>query len=253
MVQFKTNPAIGILGYGTIGQAVRKLYRESCFGEPAVKNRKTKRNDFDYNVEMDVLNVCLLYNERFIDYVIREIEATRARLTIIHSAVAPLTTKAIRQSVRRPVVHSPFRGSHRYPRKSLLSFVKYIGAENLTDAKMAKDHMKFLGYKRRPIVYMPAVTTELNKLISTSYFGVCIAFTNYVSKLCDIYRIPFSSFENFNKTYNWGFGRLGLRKFSRPTLVPSNGEIGGNNVVPNAKILRRSLKSKLLDSILETK
>lgn len=251
MSKTKKNKNIGVFGYGAVGKALCELYKESCFGEPVTKD--LDHNDFDYSVEMDVLNICIAYNDDFIDVVSEEIEKTNARLTIIYSSVAPFTTKSIKKNVKRSVVHSPVRGPHSKLIKGLEVFTKYIGAEDAFDAKKTKEHFKFLPYKRRVGVYTPAVTTEINKLISTTYFGVCISFADYVKKLCEIYNIPYKSFEDFNESYNRGYRRLKMRKVNRPTLFPPKGKIGGNCVVPNAKLLQKSLDSELIQSILKIK
>jgi len=247
----KKNKSIGVLGYGSIGKALCEIYKESCFGHPVTKD--LDHNDFDYSVKMDVLNVCISYNDNFINTVVEEIKKTEAGLVVIYSSVEPFTTKKIKQEVNRPVVHSPVRGPHSKLIRSLEIFTKYIGAEDLYDAKKAKEHFRFLPYKRRFGVYTPAVVTELNKLVSTTYFGVCLAFTDYVDKLCEIYNVPFNTFEDFNESYNRGYRRLKMRKVNRPTLRPPKGKIGGNCVGPNAKLLQKSLDSELIKSILEIK
>lgn len=249
MEKKKANTAIGILGYGAVGKALLGLYKTSCFGYPVVKD--LNQNNFDYDVEMDVLNICIPYDENFVKTVVDEIKQTKAKLTIIYSTVAPLTTKEIKKKSKSVVVHSPVRGPHDILYKSLQIFTRYIGGESLADVKKAKDHFGFLDYKRRPVGYTPAVVTELNKLISTTYFGVCIAYTDYVDKLCEIYKVPFKTFEHFNESYNRGFRRIKQRKVNRPTLYPPKGKIGGVCVIHNTKILKEILDHKLIQSILD--
>ena len=251
MAKNKANSSIGLLGYGVVGQALIGLYKNSCFGYPVVKD--LNQNNFDYDIEMDVLNVCIPYSEDFIKIVVKEIKKTKAKLTIIYSTVAPLTTKEIRKKTKIPVVHSPVRGPHGNLHQCLQIFTRYIGGESLADIKKTKEHFAFLDYKRRPVGYVPAVTTELNKLISTTYFGVCISFADYVDQLCEVYKVPYKTFEDFNESYNRGYRRLKQRKVNRPTLYPPKGAITGTCVVPNAKILKEILDHKLIESILDVK
>lgn len=157
MEKKKANPAVGILGYGIVGKALLGLYKTSCFGYPVVKD--LNQNNFDYNTEMDVLNICIPYDEDFIQTVVDEIKQTKAKLTIIYSTVAPFTTKKIKKKSKSSVVHSPVRGPHDVLYKSLQIFTRYIGGENLVDIKKTKDHFRFLDYKRRPIGYTPTVIT----------------------------------------------------------------------------------------------
>jgi hypothetical protein len=49
---------------------------------------------------------------------------------------------------------------------------------------------------------------------------------------------------------NRDFSKIGIKNVIRPVLYPPTGRIGGHCVVPNAKILRKYLKSKAIDLIL---
>jgi len=240
---------IGILGgKGLVGSALSKIYEESIFGKPLIKDKDV--DEFDRN--LDILNVCIPYSDEFINVVVTEIFDCKPDLTIIHSTVAPYTTLKIKEKTKTFVVHSPVRGTHDNLYKSLKIFRKYIGTDEREAGVVTKKHFKQLKFKMAKI-YNPSIVTELNKLISTTYFGVCIAFTDYVDKLCEQYKIPFSTFEHFNESYNRGYRRLRMRKVNRPTLYPPKGPIGSTCVIPNAKILQKYLDHKLIQSILEVK
>ena len=211
------------------------------------------QSNFDYDVEMDVLNICTPYDENFVDTVVDEIRATKAKLTIIYSTVAPFTTKKIRGRVRRAVVHSPVFGTSDRLYKGLRVFNRYIGGQNMADIKAAKDHIAFLGYKRRPIHYIPAVTTEINELITIAYTGVCMSMTDYVSKLLEVYKIPFPIFEKFNEAYNRGMRRIKLRRFNTPTFMQSGDLIDDNYIMSGTKIIKESLNDELIESVLRLK
>ena len=90
---------IGILGYGEIGKSIAKFYKN-----PLVKD--LKRDDGLSGI--DVLHVCIPWNEDFIATVTKEIAEINPKLTIIHSTVAPGTT----QKIGGMIVHSPIRGVH---------------------------------------------------------------------------------------------------------------------------------------------
>ena len=230
---------IGILGYGEIGKSLASFYRSP----------KVKDLDRDDRLEgVDVLNICIPWNEDFVEIVKKEIEKIKPKLTIIHSTVAPGTTKEIGGIV----VHSPVRGMHPDLAPGIKTFVKYIGTDNEEAGEMAKKHLESLGIKTR--VFNPSVTTELGKLFSTSYYGLCIAWHGEMKKICDKFGVDFSEAAvDFNKTYNEGYKKLGLDDVIRPTLYPPGDKIGGHCITPNAKILDKFFDSEAINLILKYK
>ena len=127
---------IGILGYGQVGQAIAKFYKK-----PKIKD--LNRNDGLKGVE--ILHVCLPWSENFVEIVKKEIKKIKPKLTIVHSTVAPKTTKKIGGMV----VHSPIRGVHPHLYKGIKTFVKYIGADNKKSGNLAKKHLESLGIKNK--------------------------------------------------------------------------------------------------------
>ena len=230
---------VGILGYGEVGQAIAKFY----------KNPKIKDLGKDDGLEgVEILNVCFPWSDNFVGIVKKEIKKIKPTLTIIHSTVAPGTTKKIGGMV----VHSPIRGIHPHLYKGIKIFVKYIGADNKKAASSAEKHLKGLGIKTR--VFMPSITTEIGKLLDTSYYGLVIAWHAEMKKLCDKYRIDFEkAVTDFNQTYNEGYKKLGKKNVIRPVLYPPGGGIGGHCIVPNTEILEKYFKSQALELIIKHK
>jgi len=240
-------PKIGILGYGEVGQAVAKFYKN-----PLIKD--LKRDDGLKGVE--VLNVCIPWSENFINIVKREIRQIKPKITIIHSTVAPGTTKELVLSLPKEiggmVVHSPVRGMHPDLSGGIKTFVKYIGADNRRAGELARKHLEGLGIKTR--VFMPSVTTELGKIFSTSYYGLCIAWHGEMAKICKKFGVDFEkAVTDFNKSYNEGYIKLGKKNVVRPILYPPKNGLGGHCVVENAEILRDFFQSEAIDLILKYK
>jgi len=235
----KNKLKIGILGYGEVGQAVAKFYKN-----PKIKDLKRD----DELKRVDILHICISYSNNFVKIVKKEIKKIKPRLTIIHSTIAPGTTKKIGGMV----VHSPIRGIHPNLYKGIKTFVKYIGADNKKAGKLAKKHLESLGIKTK--VFQPSIVTELGKLFSTSYYGLCIAWHGEMKKMCEKAGIDFEkTVTDFNKTYNQGYSKLGKKNVVRPVLYPPGGGIKGHCLIPNAEILKEYHKSKALDLILEYK
>jgi len=235
---------IGILGFGEVGQAIAKFY----------KNPKVKDLTRDDGLKgVDILNICVPWNDEFVNVVETEARKIKPKLIIIHSTIAPGTTKFLQQKLRdlgTAVVHSPIRGVHPFLYKGIKTFVKYIGADSKEAGKAAEKHLKSLKIKTK--VFIPSMTTEVGKLLDTTYYGLCIAFHGEMKNICDKFNINFEeAVTDFNKTYNEGYMKLGKKNVIRPVLYPPEQKIGGHCILPNAKILKQYFPSDFLEFILK--
>lgn len=245
----KINPNLsGVLGFGHVGKAIAKLY-------PAPKIKDRTRDDGLKGA--DVLNVCIPYFQDFVKMVVNEILLINPKLVIIHSTVAPGTTKKIQarlavitEKSKTLVVHSPVRGVHPNLYEGVKTFTKYIGADVLEAGIMAEQH--FRDIKLKPKAFGPSIITELGKLLSTTYYGLCIAFHGEMRKMCTTYKIPFDQVAtHFNETYNKGYAKLEKSNVIRPVLhSPPPEGIGGHCIIENARVLDEIFNSKALDLIL---
>ncbi|MDP2967302.1 MAG: hypothetical protein Q8N87_02740 [bacterium] len=245
----KNSFKVGILGYGEVGQAIAKFYGSA--GSSQAKIKDLNRDDGLKGVE--ILHICLSWSENFIKIVRSEIKKIKPKLTIVHSTIVPGTTKRLALSLPkglRMVVHSPIRGIHPHLYEGIKTFVKYIGADNKKAGKIAKSHLEGLGIKTK--VFYPSTTTEIGKLLDTSYYGLVIAWHGEMKRLCDKYKINFEeAVTDFNNTYNQGYKKLGKSNVIRPVLYPPKSGITGRCVVSNTEILNKYFKSKAIDLILK--
>lgn len=235
----KNKTKIGILGYGEVGQAIAKFYKN-----PKIKD--LNRDDGLKGVE--ILHICLPWGKNFVKVVKKEIKKIKPKLTIIHSTIPVGTTKKI----DRMVVHSPIRGVHPYLYEGIKTFVKYIGADNKKAGRLAKRHLESLGIKTK--VFYPSITTEIGKLLDTSYYGLCIVWHGEMKKLCDKYKIDFEkAVTDFNQSYNEGYKKLEKTNVIRPVLYSPKGGIKSHCICENAEILKKYFKSQALDLIIKYK
>lgn len=235
------NQKVGILGYGEVGRAMAQFYRN-----PLIKD--LKRDDGLAGVR--VLHVCIPWSEKFTEVVEREIKNIHPKISIIHSTVKPGITKALAKKFSGMVVHSPIRGIHPHLYKGIKTFVKYIGADDKKAARLAQTHLASLGIKTK--LFPSSTTTELGKLLDTTYYGVAIAWHGEMKEICDKLGVEFDhAVTDFNQTYNEGYKKLGMHHVVRPVLTPPKGHIGGHCVIPNAKLLKEHLDSKAIDLILD--
>ena len=235
----------GILGYGEVGKAVAKFYNN-----PLIKDL-----DRDDNLaEAEVLNVCLPYKgDNFVEIVVSEVKKiAKPILIIIHSTVAPGTTKKIADLTGIMTVHSPVRGVHPELAQGIKTFVKYIGADSEEAGRVAKEHLEGLGIKTK--VFMPSKTTELGKLFSTTYYGLCIAYHGEMKRICDKEGVDFEkAVTDFNQTYNEGYSKLGKPSVVRPVLYPPKQVIGGHCICENVDTLKKFYNSEAFDLVSKYK
>jgi len=250
---------IGILGLGEVGQAIKEVYLNNPKGkefEIVVCDKAKNLYQFEVpNDEGDVmqyLHICLPYNEKFEDLVEAVCKKYNPGITIIHSTVKVGTTKRLNDKVGR-VVHSPIRGVHPKLYEGVKTFVKYIGYDEFDVGNMIATHFSDdLGLDVG--MFENSKTTELGKLLSTTYYGMAIAFHNYTNKICKENGLDFDKvMTDFNGTYNEGYKKLGKENVIRPVLyAPEDGKIGGHCIIPNAKILKEQFgDSEVLKMILD--
>ncbi len=236
---------IGIMGWGEIGKSVAKLYSKSKYN---ILSKDLKQDDLKNN-KIDVLHICFPYSQGFVKESVRQIKKNRPGITIIESTVDVGITKKINQILKtKSVVHSPVRGMHPNLTKSLKCFIKYIGAETKAAGEKAAQNYRKIGVKSK--IFIPSESTELNKILSTSYYGLCIAWTGEIKRLCDKFGVDFKTFEDFNDSYNLGYKKMGKKNVIRPTLYPPKKGIGGHCVWENAIMFNPQAKSKFLKLII---
>ena len=241
---------IGILGYGEIGQTIHKLYDNninSKFFQVFIKDL----NKDDGFVDLDILNVSIPFNDSF-DFVttIKDIIlSSKAKLTIIHSTVAVGTVRKLKELIPQAgIVHSPCRGVHPNLYEGVMTFHKFIGSSSIKDAALAQEHLNSLNLKT--IVCDNSETTELAKLLDTSYYGICIAYHGEAKKACEKFGANFDqAMTAYNQTYNEGYTTLGKLNVVRPVLTAPTECIGGHCVVENAELLLKQFQSSILEFI----
>lgn len=236
---------IGVMGFGEIGRSVAQVYPKNKF--------KILSKDLDHDFlddSVDVLHIAIPYDENFIQDVVKQIKICKPKFVIIESTVDVGVTSKINKLLKNKiVVHSPVRGKHPNLTKSIKTFVKFVGAD---DKKIGEDvvkHYKAIGVDAK--CFVPSTATELNKILCTSYYGLCIAWAHEVNKICEKFGVDYSTFEEFNDTYNEGYKKMHLPNVIRPTLTPPKNGIGGHCVWENAVMFNKKIKSKYFDLIID--
>ena len=214
-----------IIGQGEIGKSLHKVIG----GEITEKT--------DISGEYDIIHICFPYDENFISEVKRYQTLYSSKYTVIHSTVPVGTSRKCN------AIHSPVEGIHPYLEQSLKTFTKLLGGGK---AGEVADYFRRKGIK----VYITdkSETTELMKLMSTTFYGTCIEFTKDVKRQCNKFKVPFELWTLYNIIYNQGYTDLGEKQFVRPNLIPNMQKIAGHCVLPNANLIKTKF-TKLLQKL----
>ncbi len=237
-----------IVGYGQIGKSLHNVLKQSkktvVWGilDPSRESLSVKTD----NTSCDVLHVCFPYTGKFETDIKDYICILKPKIVIIHSTLKVGTTdRLINKFPEVEIAHSPVTGQHPHLEESLKTFPKYVGTKNESTYKKVKEILKGM----KTIWIKDPKSTELGKLLCTSYYGINIAWHREMKRFCDKFGVDFNETvttvtENYNKGY---------KKFRpnviRPILTPPEGPIGGHCVVPNAEILNNQARSAFLKLI----
>ena len=181
---------------------------------------------------VDVLNICFPYDERasIFEHDVNYWQDRFAPLeTVIHSTVPVGTSR------RLGAIHSPVIGLHPNLSHSLLTFTKFLGGER---AEKVADHFRSTGMK----VYLikDQETTELMKILSTTYHALNVEWTKEVAAMCKDRDIPYEAWTLWTDNYNRGYNELGYPEYTRPQLIPITTKIGGHCLLPNARFIEEN-------------
>jgi UDP-N-acetyl-D-mannosaminuronate dehydrogenase len=221
---------VGVIGLGDVGQAITKLCRQKhqVFGRDLTSDNLSGK-------KVDVLHICIPWDQKFEPIVLSAIHEFSPRLTIISSTVKPGTTQSIYKKSSAALVHAPVSGVHPHLYKYLKIFTKPLGAVNTQAFKLAKQHFTELGVK--VVRFDSPFETELAKILSTTYYAWNILFEKWVHQLAGSQGANFDQvYKMWNQIYNAGY-RETQPHVIRPVLVHSSGPIGGHCLIPNARIL----------------
>lgn len=226
---------VGVIGFGQIGRAIKQLAsKKYCVFAQDINLDEIKDN------KIDVLHLCFPFSKSFVKDAVAYINKINPQLVIIESTVAPNTTLKIAKKIKAEICHSPVRGVHPHLLEGIETFEKYIGPASKNSARMALQYFRTLGVKVK--IFDNSLTTELAKLMCTTYYGWNIIFEKEMYKLCQKTGVNFDqAYTVWNNTYNAGYRKLGMKYVTRPILKHVDGPIGGHCVVSNCEILNKHL------------
>ncbi len=234
-----------VVGLGEVGGALYEVARDSgrfeVYGYD-IDPRKTVHRLEDVPRPIDVLHVAIPYSERFVEIVGQYASEFKPRAVIVHSTVAPGTTRRLHESLGIPVAFSPVRGKHPKIKEHLYFWPKWVAALPREFAGEARRHLEDMGLKVRVSEEEPEAL-ELAKLWETVYRAIMIAAWQEVDRIARRYGVGLKTIAEFT-------AEVHSVLHDRPVYYPDY--IGGHCLIPNTRILYSATQSKLLEFVLES-
>ena len=223
-----------VLGTGEVGRPLLNILSKE-FDCVAVDIKPV-----DVSKPCSVLHVCYPFQiPDFVWTTMGYVNKYQPALTIINSTVAPGTTREVQRVIGdRALAYSPVRGKHARMEAEMLHYKKFVGACRSAALQQALDHFNRAGFKSA--AFRTPELAEVSKLLETTYLGVLIAWAQEVERIAGQYDGTFEDVKAFIEEIDF---------------LPSHvfpGHIGGHCVMPNIAILRAQLKSKFLDTVVES-
>jgi len=214
-----------IVGMGQIGSALKEILSKTYdWDNLAGFDRKGSFGDLEKS--FDIMHVCFPYDNDFIEQVQIYQAKYKPKYTVIHSTVKVGTCWQLN------AISSPVLGIHPNLESGIKTFIKFLGGEQASEVA---DYFRRAGLK----IYITekSETTELMKILDTTFYGVCIEYTKDVKRQCEKYGVPFEAWTLWTDNYNKGYKELGHQEFTRPNLVPIQTSIKGHCILPNTELL----------------
>jgi len=211
-----------IIGAGEVGRSLYNILKKHYQVSIRDKNE-------NYEGRFEVLHITYPPVKNFVAITQNYIKKYKPKVVIVHSTVAVGTTPKIAPFA----VHSPIRGIHPRLEAGIKTFVKYFGGKK---AKQAAKIFSSIGIKTR--IFKKPETTELAKILDTTYYAWNIVFQKEVKRICDEMDLDFDEvYTTPNRDYNEGYKKLGMEHVVRPVLKDFPGPIGGHCLIPNCDLL----------------
>ncbi|NPA23695.1 MAG: GDP-mannose dehydrogenase [Crenarchaeota archaeon] len=238
-----------VVGLGEVGRPLYEIIREcdkfEVYGYDVDSSRTVDRIE-NIPRPVDYVHICVPYRDfsSFITMIRSYIEKFSPRLVIIHSTVAPGTTRAVHDrfvSYGTHIVHSPVRGVHRKMKEHLKFWPKWIGAPCEICREEATRHLRDIGFNVK-VASLPE-STELAKLWETVMRAVLISTWHEIHRTCMLFGGDLVEVGEF-------IGEVHQVLHDRPVMYPD--VIGGHCLIPNTELLLNVYESPLLKFVLES-
>lgn len=190
-----------------------------------------------------MVHICIPYSESFVEDVTTFLNKHKPKTVVIHSTVPVGTTRQVfnKLNYNPYMAHSPVMGVHPNLIESLYTFKKIVGGIDDESAEIIMSEFLSLGIDT--IKFDKSEESELAKMLSTTYYGMCIAYMEKIHDLCEKLDVDFDSvYTKTNQVYNEGYEIMDMNNVIRPVLRYMGKGIGGHCITSNAKLLTQQFK-----------
>lgn len=225
-----SDDVVVVVGLGEVGRPLLNILSRTyeCVGVDIQPVQIAKK--------CSVLHLCIPFQTRdFAKTSCEYIAKYKPDHTVVNSTVAPGTTQAIAERSSAYVAYSPVRGKHAKMEADMLSYRKFVGADDPKVADAVIQHFSAAGFNTDR--FRSSKVGELSKLLETTWLGVLVSWAQEVERMAEKYGATYDEVNAFIEEIDF-----------LPQVFP--GMIGGHCVMPNIEILRSVLKSDFLDNIV---
>lgn len=234
-----------VVGLGHVGKPIYELFRGKEYNVAGIDIGVSKGK---VTTPVDFLHICFGYTDSFEQETLRYMKEYNPKITVIESTVPVGTTRKIYGRIRKPVFHSPIKGNEKDGMMwGLLNYTKFIGSPDPSlegEAKKLQESFKSAEVKVE--LAGDSNSTELAKLLETSYYALMIAFFQEIERMCIDLKADFNVVSKYQALTTQESGH----KHLRPVFYP--GVIGGHCLIPNAELLESQYDSPFIKAILES-
>lgn len=239
--------SILIVGLGEVGKALYNVVSKSStrfdvYGYDVDQDKSIDRIE-DIPTPIEYLHIAFPYTggQRFIESVLAYTYRVKPRLIVIHSTIAPGTTRLIQSKLDTLVAYSPVRGRHPHLEEHLKFWVKWVSAVKPEALDEGARHLEDLGFRVKRCD--KPETLELAKLFETIYRAALIAVWQEMHRISIKLGGDITGIAEFIAEVHEVLG-------DRPVYYPDF--IGGHCLIPNTRILLEYADSPILRFILES-
>ncbi|NPA97694.1 MAG: GDP-mannose dehydrogenase [Crenarchaeota archaeon] len=233
-----------VIGLGEVGKPLYEIAKEcgrfEVYGYDVDPSKSVDSLE-SIPKHIDYLHIAIPFSERFADIVASYAKMFNAKAVVIHSSVAPGTTRKVFEILGTLTAYSPVRGKHPNLKKHLRFWSKWVAAVPKEHTERVAKHLEAMGF--RVVRALDPESLELAKLWETVYRAIMIAAWQEIHRIAVSLGADVEVVARFVKEVHEV-----LR--DRPIYFP--GYIGGHCLIPNTRILRSVYGSKLLDFVIES-
>lgn len=231
------------VGQGEIGAPLTRLIEQAGYKVYAKDIAPLEVND-----SIDIMMVSIPFKDKssFIRVVSDYVNQYNPSLVIVNSTTLPGTCKTLATIHGKTMfTHSPTMGRHRKNAPEMMfedikAYPKFIGAD--TDEAYDLTQKLFLSIGLNSKRMSTTATSELAKLLETTYSGILIGWAQESDSICKLYNVDRSETLQMIEYANQRI------EFKRPTdIFP--GFIGGHCIMPNIALLLQEIESDYLEAV----